>query len=62
MFSTDVRGVKAKDVMDLLILNQYFDTISDIGKNKDCKIVFLPNDENAQRSALLEADAASKIK
>jgi hypothetical protein len=60
VFSSDVHGVKSKDVMDLLILNQYFDTISDIGKNKECKVVFLPNDENAQRAALLEADASSK--
>ena len=62
MFTHDVDGVAPKDVMDLLILNQYFDTISDIGKNKECKIVFLPNDENATRTGLLEADAATKFK
>lgn len=58
MFSKDVHGVSPKDVMDLLVLNQYFDTINAIGSNKDCKVVFLPNDENSARSALLEAEAA----
>merc|ERR1711991_657272 len=59
MFSADVNGVKAKDVMDLLILNQYFDTVADIGKNKECKIVFLPNDSNDTRTGMLEAEAST---
>lgn len=60
MFSKNVDGVSPKDVMDLLVLNQYFDTVNEIGRNKDCKVVFLPNDENGARQALLEAEAARK--
>lgn len=61
MFSKNVHGVSPKDVMDLLVLNQYFDTVNDIGRNKDCKVVFLPNDENSARQALLEAEAAQDV-
>jgi hypothetical protein len=61
MFSKNVNGVSPKDVMDLLVLNQYFDTVSEIGRNKDCKVVFLPNDENSARQALLEAEAAQDV-
>lgn len=62
MFSKSVHGVQPRDVMDLLVLNQYFDTINDIGKNKDCKVVFLPNDDSPGRQALLEAEAAQDRK
>merc|ERR1719473_2350645 len=55
MFQHDVTDVKAKDVMDLLILNQYFDTVNEIGKNKECKVIFLPNDHNEARQSLMEA-------
>ncbi len=56
-FSHSVDGTTAKDVMDLLVLNQYFDTLQEMG-HSNVKCVFLPNDSNATRSALLEADAA----
>jgi len=32
-FSSDVSGVGAKDVMDILMLTQYFDTLSAVGAN-----------------------------
>lgn len=32
-FSQDVNGVSAKDVMDILMLTQYFDTLSAVGAN-----------------------------
>jgi len=32
-FSNDVNGVGAKDVMDILMLTQYFDTLSAVGAN-----------------------------
>jgi len=37
MFAHDLNGVKPKDIMDLLILNQYFDTITVINL---CAMVF----------------------
>lgn len=36
-FSSDVHGTSSKDVMDLLVLNQYFDTIQVI-----CKSTLIP--------------------
>lgn len=32
-FSSDVEGATPKDVMDILLLSQYFDTLSTIGAN-----------------------------
>ena len=32
-FSKEVEGAKPKDVMDILLLSQYFDTLSTIGAN-----------------------------
>jgi len=55
LFSHDVAGVNPKDIMDLLILNQYFDTIQEVGKNPNTKIVFLPQEENLIRSGMLQA-------
>lgn len=57
-FSSEINGVSPKDVMDLLILTQYFDTLQEIGSHGGTKTIFIPNDRNASRSALLEAQAA----
>merc|ERR1711933_306183 len=32
-FSTEVKGATPKDVMDILLLSQYFDTLSTVGAN-----------------------------
>lgn len=32
-FSNEVEGTKPKDVMDILLLSQYFDTLSTVGAN-----------------------------
>ena len=39
-FSQDVEGATPKDVMDILLLSQYFDTLSAIGANQ----LFLEHD------------------
>lgn len=39
-FSTEVEGAKPKDVMDILLLSQYFDTLSAVGANA----IFLEHD------------------
>lgn len=39
-FSDEVEGAKPKDVMDLLLLSQYFDTLSAVGANQ----LFLEHD------------------
>jgi hypothetical protein len=36
-----VEGTTAKDVMDLLLLTQYFDTLKDIGNHGGKKTLFL---------------------
>lgn len=56
-FSNSVDGATAKDVMDLLVLNQYFDTLQDLG-NGGGRCVFLPSDHNQMRNAIMEAQAA----
>lgn len=58
LFSDSVEGTNPKDVMDLLILTQYFDTLHEIGNNPHTKVVFLPSDKAPTRNAMLEADAA----
>ena len=55
-FGSNVEGTSAKDIMDLLVLTQYFDTLQDIGHTS--KLVFLPNDNNHFRNSLLEANAS----
>lgn len=39
-FSTEVQGAQPKDVMDILLLSQYFDTLSQVGANN----LFLEHD------------------
>lgn len=56
-FSSSVDGATAKDVMDLLVLNQYFDTLQDLGGGGG-RCVFLPSDQNQMRNAIMEAQAA----
>ncbi len=59
-FSNSVNGTSAKEVMDLLILTQYFDTLNEVGGHS--RIVFLPSDNDTTRNSLLQAEAASVIK
>mmetsp|Transcript_26602 Transcript_26602/g.48204 ORF Transcript_26602/g.48204 Transcript_26602/m.48204 type:complete len:281 (-) Transcript_26602:300-1142(-) len=59
-FSGGVKGASSKDVMDLLLLTQYFDCIRDVGSAKHCKTTFVPsgNMGAGMRNDLLVADAA----
>lgn len=59
-FSASVHGATAKDIMDLVVLNQYFDTIQDMGAG-NVKCVFLANDNQKARDSFLEASAAGQI-
>jgi len=42
-FSTEVEGVQSKDVMDLLLVTQYFDMIKDVGAKTPGSSIFLPH-------------------
>jgi len=61
-FAGSVEGSSTKDVMDLLLLTQYFDMIRDVGQASHCKTVFIPASQTAGdevRNSLLQANAAS---
>jgi len=57
-FSHNVPGTTAKDIMDLLVLTQYFDTLQEIGHNPGTKTVFLPNDSQPVRDGIMQANLA----
>jgi len=59
-FSEHVTGSSTKDVMDLLLLTQYFDMIKDVGAANHCKTTFVPlakTNADDIRNSLLQADA-----
>lgn len=58
-FSASVHGTSAKDIMDLLVLNQYFDALEAIGQNPNVKVVLLPSDSNDVRNGIMEANAGT---
>eukprot|EP00921_Rhytidocystis_pertsovi_P001663 GHVQ01002830.1.p1 GENE.GHVQ01002830.1~~GHVQ01002830.1.p1 ORF type:complete len:282 (+),score=30.35 GHVQ01002830.1:369-1214(+) len=41
-FSDEVEGLKPRDVFDLMMMNQYFDTLKDVAKGSQCSTVFAP--------------------
>jgi regulator of protease activity HflC (stomatin/prohibitin superfamily) len=54
-------SAKPKDVMDLLLLTQYFDMIRDVGTASHCRTTFIPASRTSgdmMRTSLLQADAA----
>lgn len=60
-FSEGVKGSSSKDVMDLLLLTQYFDCIRDVGQAPNCKTTFVPGSKSAGdtlRQSLLQAESA----
>ncbi|GAA0151119.1 transporter [Lithospermum erythrorhizon] len=66
-FSENVRGTSAKDVMDMILVTQYFDTMKEIGASSKSSAVFVPHGPGAVRDiatqireGLLQADSASK--
>jgi hypothetical protein len=46
-FSNGVDGISAKDVMDLLLVTQYFDTLKEIGNGRGSKTLFLQHGPSA---------------
>ncbi|KAI7742417.1 hypothetical protein M8C21_022898 [Ambrosia artemisiifolia] len=55
-FSENVPGTSAKEVMDMVLLTQYFDTMKDIGASSKSNAVFLPHGPGAVK------DIASQIR
>jgi regulator of protease activity HflC (stomatin/prohibitin superfamily) len=61
-FTEGVKGTNSKDIMDLLLLTQYFDCIRDVGSDKNCRTTFVPTSKGFQddmRNSLLQADATA---
>uniref|UniRef100_A0ACD5YEX1 Uncharacterized protein n=2 Tax=Avena sativa TaxID=4498 RepID=A0ACD5YEX1_AVESA len=48
-FSVNVPGTTAKDVMDMVLITQYFDTMKEIGASSKSSAVFIPHDPGAVR-------------
>jgi len=55
-----VQGTSSKDVIDLLLLTQYFDMLKDVGSNPGTSTVFLPPDAAPVRDGILQANAMSR--
>jgi len=55
-FSQNVPGTSAKDVMDMVLVTQYFDTMKDIGASSKSSSVFIPHGPGAVR------DVATQIR
>ncbi|KAG6511172.1 hypothetical protein ZIOFF_029227 [Zingiber officinale] len=55
-FSVNVPGTTAKDVMDMVLVTQYFDTMKEIGASSKSSSVFIPHGPGAVR------DIASQIR
>ncbi|KAL5725025.1 Hypersensitive-induced response protein-like protein 1 [Ranunculus cassubicifolius] len=65
-FSGNVPGTTAKDVMDMVLVTQYFDTMKDIGASSKSSAVFIPHGPGAVRDVatqirdgLLQGNAAA---
>lgn len=48
-FSDKVPGTSTKDVMDMILVTQYFDTMKDIGAASKTSTVFIPHGPGAVR-------------
>lgn len=62
-FSDNISGTSTKEVMDLLLLTQYFDMIRDVGSAPHCRTTFVPSSRTLGddvRNSLLQASAAQK--
>jgi ABC-type arginine transport system ATPase subunit len=46
-FSENVPGTSSKDVMDMVLVTQYFDTMKDIGASSKSSAVFIPHGPGA---------------
>ncbi|KAK8604396.1 hypothetical protein V6N13_099340 [Hibiscus sabdariffa] len=55
-FSVNVPGTTSKDVMDMVLVTQYFDTMKEIGASSKSNSVFIPHGPGAVR------DVASQIR
>lgn len=67
-FSDNVPGTSPKEVMDMVLVTQYFDTMRDIGSHSKNSTVFIPHGVGGARdvadqirNGLLQGDAATRL-
>ncbi|XP_057447594.1 hypersensitive-induced response protein 2 [Lotus japonicus] len=53
-FSENVPGTSAKDVMDMVLVTQYFDTMKEIGASSKSSSVFIPHGPGAVRDIAVQ--------
>lgn len=59
-FHQSVGDTSTKEVMDLLLLTQYFDMVRDVGSANHCRTIFVPTSKSMGdefRGSLIQADA-----
>ena len=66
-FQSDVQGTSPQDVMNLVLMTQYFDTLKDVGLSSNSNTIMIPhspsgmNDISSQlRDAMIQANETSK--
>jgi len=64
-FTTTVKGMEPEAVMEMIMINQYFDTIKEIGANNKSSTVFIPHQPGGMkdiysqmRDGVMQAQAA----
>lgn len=60
-FTGEVSGVNARDVLELVLVTQYFDMLKDVGCSDNSKVIFTPGNEGATgdvRDAMLQGKLA----
>ncbi|XP_052116883.1 hypersensitive-induced response protein-like protein 2 [Arachis duranensis] len=67
-FSENMPGTTAKDIMDMVLVTQYFDTMKEIGASSKSSAVFIPHGPGAVRDVaeqirdgLLQANASPNL-
>lgn len=67
-FSNAVNGVKSQDVMNLVMMTQYFDTIKDLGLNGKSNTILIPHSPagmgdlaEQMRSAMITANEVERV-
>jgi len=67
-FKSAVGGTTAADVMHLVLLTQYFDTLKEVGSNSKATILMLPSNPNGMkdfadqiRQAIITGEAINKV-
>ena len=68
-FQNSVQGTSAQDVMNLVLMTQYFDTLKDVGTQSGSNTILLPHSPSGMqdiseqlRNAMITANEVSKHK